>query len=94
VDADRRRHPPVGPLKPRGRRKLWIGLVVAVALLAGVGLWQRQRLTAGRDVTPFTVETRSGTLPGVISATGELSAVKRVNISPRRQGLLMELYRG
>ena len=66
--------------------------MVAVALLAGVGLWQRQRLSAGRDVTPFTVETRSGTLPGVISATGELSAVKRVNISPRRQGLMMELY--
>lgn len=84
--------PRQGPLKPRGRRKLWIGLAVAVALLAGVGLWQRQRLTAGRDVTPFTVETRSGTLPGLISATGELSAVKRVNISPRRQGLMMELF--
>ena len=71
---------------------MWIGLAVAVALLAGVGLWQRQRLTAGRDVSEFTVETRSGTLPGVISATGELSAVKRVNISPRRQGLMMKLY--
>ena len=84
--------PPRGPEKPRSRGKLWIGLAVAVALLAGVGLWQRQRLTAGRDVSEFTVETRSGTLPGVISATGELSAVKRVNISPRRQGLMMKLY--
>jgi HlyD family secretion protein len=66
--------------------------VAALALLAGLGLWQRQRLAAAKDVTPFTVLARSGSLPGVVSATGELDAVERVNVSPRRQGVIKELY--
>jgi HlyD family secretion protein len=66
--------------------------VAALALLAGLGLWQRQRLAAAKDVTPFTVVARSGSLPGVVSATGELDAVERVNVSPRRQGVIAALY--
>jgi HlyD family secretion protein len=66
--------------------------VAALALLAGLGLWQRQRLAATKDVTPFTVVARSGSLPGVVSATGELDAVERVNVSPRRQGVIAALY--
>jgi HlyD family secretion protein len=69
-----------------------VGLAVGVALLAGLGLWQRQRLTAARSVAPFTVVARSGTLPGVVSATGELDAVQRVNVSPKRQGVLRQLF--
>ena len=34
---------------------------------------------------------REGSLPGVITASGELDAVKRVNVSPKRQGVLVEL---
>ena len=75
-----------------GRRPLWIGLLVAAVLLSGLGLWQRQRSTARRDLSPFTVLARSGTLPGVVSATGELDAGTRVNISPKRQGVLKALY--
>lgn len=71
---------------------MWIGLLVAAVLLSGLGLWQRQRGAARRDVTPYTVLARSGELPGVVSATGELDAVVRVNVSPRRQGVLKELY--
>jgi HlyD family secretion protein len=63
-----------------------------VALLAGLGLWQRQRQSAARDVTPYTVLARSGSLPGVVNATGELDAVERVNVSPRRQGVIEELF--
>ena len=74
------------------RRSPWLALVAALALLAGLGLWQRQRLAAAKDVTPFTVLARSGSLPGVVSATGELDAVERVNVSPRRQGVIKELY--
>jgi HlyD family secretion protein len=62
-----------------------------VALLAGLGLWQRQRLAAQQNVAPYTVLARSGSLPGVITASGELDAVERVNVSPKRQGQLREL---
>jgi len=66
--------------------------VAALALLAALGLWQRQRFAGTKDVTPFTVVARSGSLPGVVSATGELDAVERVNVSPRRQGVIEALY--
>jgi len=65
---------------------------MAALLLGGLGLWQRQRSSARRDVTPYTVVARSGVLPGVISASGELDAVVRVNVSPKRQGVLQALY--
>ncbi|MFN9991598.1 MAG: efflux RND transporter periplasmic adaptor subunit [Cyanobacteriota bacterium] len=80
------------PLRPpRSRRPLWIGLAALLALLIGLGLWQRQR-TAGREnIAPFTVLSRSGSLPGVVTANGELDAVERVNVSPKRQGQLMKL---
>ncbi|MEB3157269.1 MAG: efflux RND transporter periplasmic adaptor subunit [Cyanobacteriota bacterium] len=91
--------PPVTPIaprplpqrSPRSRRPLWIGLAALLALLAGLGLWQRQRATARQDVTPYTVVARSGSLPGVVTASGELDAVERVNVSPKRQGQLLDL---
>ena len=66
--------------------------MVAVVLLTGLGLWQKQRGSARRNLAPFTVLARSGQLPGVVSASGELDAVVRVNVSPRRQGVLTALY--
>jgi HlyD family secretion protein len=38
------------------------------------------------------VVARSESLPGVVTASGELDAVERVNVSPRRQGVLEEIY--
>jgi HlyD family secretion protein len=64
---------------------------VTAVLVTGLGLWQRQRSSARRDVRPFTTLSRSGVLPGVINASGELDAVTRVNVSPRRQGVLTQL---
>ncbi|MEB3321623.1 MAG: efflux RND transporter periplasmic adaptor subunit [Synechococcaceae cyanobacterium] len=85
---------PAAPPPPRRhrRRRIWIGLLLALAVAGGLALWQRQRLSARRDVGPYTVVARSGTLPGVVSASGELDAVQRVNVSPKRQGLLQQLY--
>ncbi|WP_416233306.1 efflux RND transporter periplasmic adaptor subunit [Cyanobium gracile] len=85
--------PPAAPVaaKRRSRRRLWIGLAVGLALLASAGIWQRQRMQAGRDLAPFTVVAREGSLPGVITASGELDAVQRVNVSPKRQGILLQL---
>lgn len=66
---------------------------MAGALLAGAALWQRQRTAVARtDLTPYTVVARRDSLPGVVTATGELDAVERVNVSPRRQGQVQELF--
>jgi HlyD family secretion protein len=61
-------------------------------VVAGVGLWQRQRGSRQGDLGPFTVLASSGELPGVVNASGELEAEQRVNVSPRRQGVLEELF--
>ena len=34
----------------------------------------------------------TGNLPGVVSVSGELAAEKRVNVSPKRQGVIEDLY--
>ena len=68
-------------------------MLLSAALLAGLALWQRQRsATARADLSPFTVVARSDSLPGVVTASGELDAVERVNVSPRRQGVLEQIF--
>jgi HlyD family secretion protein len=63
-----------------------------LVVVTGVGLWQRQRSSRQGDLGPYTVLASSGELPGVVSASGELEAEQRVNVSPRRQGVLEELF--
>jgi len=83
--------PAAAPRRPALlRRRLWIGLGLVGVLAAG-GLWQRQRTLTRRDLGPYTVVSRSGVLPGVVTASGELDAERRVNVSPKRQGVLREL---
>jgi HlyD family secretion protein len=68
--------------------------VVAGALLVGgvgVALRQRSATQAGR-LADYTVLAESGSLPGVVTASGELEAEQSVNVSPKRQGVLQELY--
>ena len=64
-----------------------IALVVAGVTIVRVGPWSGR----GRDVSPYVVDASKGSLAGVITASGELQAIRRVNVSPRRQGLLKEL---
>ena len=64
-----------------------IALVVAGVAIVRVGPWSGR----GRDVSPYVVDATKGSLAGVITASGELQAIRRVNVSPRRQGLLKEL---
>jgi HlyD family secretion protein len=79
--------------RPVWRRwRPWLLLATAAALLAGLGFWQRQQTARNRDVAPYTVVAQSGELPGVVTAAGELDAVERVNVSPKRQGLIEQLF--
>ncbi|WP_369795546.1 efflux RND transporter periplasmic adaptor subunit [Synechococcus sp. GFB01] len=70
-----------------------MALVAGALLIGGVGVVLRQRSTsqAGR-LADYTVLAESGSLPGVVTASGELEAEQSVNVSPRRQGVLQELY--
>ncbi|SBO42975.1 Secretion protein HlyD [Cyanobium sp. NIES-981] len=82
---------PLPPRQPRWRRRVGAGAAAALLIVAGVVLWQRQRGAGSRNLEPYTVLANSGDLPGVVSASGELDAEKRVNVSPKRQGLLEQL---
>lgn len=68
-------------------------IVLVVAVLAGGGLFWRfgPARNSSRDLSPFTVEATRGSLSGVVTASGELKAVRRVNVSPRNRGLLDQL---
>jgi len=75
------------------RRRLWIGVSVVALVVAGFGgLQWRRSSSQTAALARFTVLAQRGSLPGVISATGELEAVERVNVSPKRQGVLARLY--
>ncbi|WP_115119759.1 efflux RND transporter periplasmic adaptor subunit [Synechococcus sp. UW105] len=76
----------------RRRRRTLTALAGASLLLGAGAVWF---LGPGRngnpDLSAYTVAAERGTLPGVVTASGELEAVRRVNVSPRRQGLLEAL---
>jgi HlyD family secretion protein len=74
------------------QRRLWIGVSVFALVVAGfVGLQWRRTSTQKTALARYTVLAQRGSLPGVISATGELEAIERVNVSPKRQGVLARL---
>ena len=91
---------PAGPLRrwraPRwlARRRLWLGLGATVLVVGGAVLWSsgRQRSTQAKALVTYTVPSRLGSLPGVVTASGQLEAFRRVNVSPKRQGLLVKLF--
>lgn len=68
-----------------------IGLLVLAlcggGLLLRFGPWSNRQ----RDLTPFIATAERGVLSGVITASGELQAQQKVNVSPRQSGLLDEL---
>ncbi|MDM7936412.1 MAG: efflux RND transporter periplasmic adaptor subunit [Cyanobium sp. CZS 48M] len=86
--------PGTGGLAPRGHWRRWAaGAVALVLVVGGVAIWQRQRQAAKRsNLADFTVVAQRGTLPGVVSASGELEAGRSVNVSPKRGGVLESLF--
>ena len=93
-------HEPDRPLPLRSsrrwwqRRRLWAGLLAGAVLIGGGSVLLAQRRTAGqqRSLSAYTVVARQGSLPGVITASGELGAYRKVNVSPKRQGVLEQLF--
>lgn len=76
------------------RRRLWAGLLAGSLLVGGASklLQQRRSASQQRSLAAYTVVARQGSLPGVITASGELGAYRKVNVSPKRQGVLERLY--
>jgi HlyD family secretion protein len=85
-----------GPAAPPWlrRRRLWAGLLAGALLIGGGAtlLGQRRSASQQRSLAAYTVVAREGSLPGVITASGELGAFRKVNVSPKRQGVLERLY--
>ena len=80
-------------LSSQRRRRRTLAWIAGVALVVGGGaIWTfGPGRNSSRDLSPYTVMAENGSLPGVITASGELEAVRRVNVSPKRQGLLQSL---
>lgn len=78
---------------PHSRRPGRLTIAIVLMALCGGGLllrfgpWNSRQ----RDLTPFTASAERGVLSGVITASGELRADRKVNVSPRKQGLLRKL---
>lgn len=79
-------------LKRRRRRLIGAG-VAAVLLTAGGVIWnQGPGSDRSRQLSEYTVAAEQGSLPSVITASGELEAIRRVNVSPKQGGVVEELY--
>jgi len=77
----------------RRRRKLMGAAAAALVLVGGGVIWSQSAGNGrARQLDEFTVAAEQGSLPGVITASGELEAIRRVNVSPKNQGRLEALY--
>ncbi len=75
-------------------KKTWIGLLSFCLVVFSGGLAWNLGPGKGktREVISYTVEAEKGQLPGLITSSGELKAIRSVNVSPERQGLLENLF--
>jgi len=76
------------------RRWKFIAATAVLLVISGGALIWIKGPGSGRanKLADYTTTAELGTLPGVITSSGELEAIRRVNVSPRRQGLLEELF--
>ena len=75
------------------KKKKVISLIaLSVVTVGGISFKLTQGNRSNKDVTEFTISAERGSLPGLITASGELKAHKSVNVSPKRQGILDEIF--
>ena len=75
------------------KKKKVLGLIALSVLgVGGISFKISQGKTTNKDITEFTIAAESGSLPGLITASGELKANKSVNVSPKRQGILDQIF--
>jgi len=75
------------------KKKKVLGIIaLSVLTVGGISFKLKQGNRSNKDVTEFTIAAESGSLPGLITASGELKANKSVNVSPKRQGILDEIF--
>jgi len=74
------------------KKKVISLITLSVLTVGGISFKLTQGNRSNKDVTEFTISAESGSLPGLITASGELKAHKSVNVSPKRQGILDEIF--
>jgi len=75
------------------KKKKVVGLIaLSVLAIGGISFRLTQGDSSNKDISEFTIAAESGSLPGLITASGELKANKSVNVSPKKQGILDEIY--
>ena len=80
--------------RPKKRQPWAIALVAAGLLAVPAGIYLTRNQTQGQTeiVASLTVPVRAQDLVVRITASGEVQPIQRVNLSPKNQGRLAELY--
>tara|TARA_Y100001968_G_C19453728_1_gene770640 strand:- start:12298 stop:13374 length:1077 start_codon:yes stop_codon:yes gene_type:complete len=63
-----------------------------LVLIGGLILKVGTKQNAKSNLNEFITYAESGYLPGLVTSSGELQSEKSVNISPKRQGLVEDIY--
>ena len=76
------------------RRRFWAAALAGTVLIAGgaTALNLSRSAKQALSLNTYTSVAEEGSLPGLITASGELEAFRLVNVSPKRQGVLKTLY--
>ena len=76
------------------RRRFWAAALAGTVAIAGgaTALNLSRNAKQARSLSTYTAVAEEGSLPGLVTASGELEAFRLVNVSPKRQGVLKTLY--
>ncbi len=74
-------------------RNFFIGTILLVSFSSVFVIFRNSSsIFNNKDLSAFTVLAQKGSLPGLVTASGELLAERSVNVSPDRQGILADIF--